>query len=85
MFGDGTETRRQKVIRRVRVGIVVAACLVGTAAAFGYSVVATFAPRLLPPGTLAANLAGGYLIGLAIAVFTHFGSLPVEERLRFFA
>lgn len=28
MFGDGTETRWQKVIRRVRVGIVVAACLV---------------------------------------------------------
>ena len=26
-------------------------------------------------------LAGGYLIGLAIAVFTHFGSLPVEVRL----
>ncbi len=25
---------------------------VGTAAAFGYSVVATFAPRLLPPGTV---------------------------------
>lgn len=35
----------------------------------------------VPLGTLAANLAGGYLIGLAIAVFTHFGSLPVEVRL----
>ena len=28
MFGDGTETRRQRVIRRVRVGIVLAACVV---------------------------------------------------------
>ncbi|MGU3650587.1 DUF3592 domain-containing protein [Mycolicibacterium sp. A43C] len=28
MFGDGTETRRQRVIRRVRVGIVIAACVV---------------------------------------------------------
>lgn len=28
MFGDGTETRRQRVIRRVQVGIVLAACVV---------------------------------------------------------
>jgi hypothetical protein len=28
MFGDGTETRSQRVIRRVRVGIIMAACLV---------------------------------------------------------
>ena len=28
MFGDGTETRRQRIMRRVRVGIVLAACLV---------------------------------------------------------
>lgn len=28
MFGDGTETRAQRVIRRVRVGIILAACLV---------------------------------------------------------
>lgn len=35
----------------------------------------------VPLGTLVANLAGGYLIGLAIAVFTHFGSLPAEARL----
>jgi len=28
MFGDGTETRPQRVIRRVRVGIILAACLV---------------------------------------------------------
>ncbi len=35
----------------------------------------------LPIGTLVANLAGGYLIGLSVAVFTHFGSLPAEARL----
>ena len=28
VFGDGTETRAQRVIRRVRVGIIVGACLV---------------------------------------------------------
>ena len=28
MFGDGTETRSQRVIRRVRVGIILGACLV---------------------------------------------------------
>jgi hypothetical protein len=28
MFGDGTETRAQRAIRRVRVGIILAACLV---------------------------------------------------------
>ncbi|AJC20312.1 fluoride efflux transporter CrcB [Pandoraea pulmonicola] len=35
----------------------------------------------LPLGTLAANLGGGYLIGIAVAVFSHVPSLPVEWRL----
>ncbi|OIQ86583.1 putative fluoride ion transporter CrcB [mine drainage metagenome] len=35
----------------------------------------------LPLGTLAANLLGGYLMGIALGVFTHFSSLPVELRL----
>lgn len=35
----------------------------------------------LPFGTLAANLLGGYLIGLAIAFFGHGTSLPPEWRL----
>ena len=35
----------------------------------------------LPPGTLAANLVGGYLIGLAIAFFASHPSLPPEWRL----
>ncbi|ALS66434.1 fluoride efflux transporter CrcB [Pandoraea apista] len=35
----------------------------------------------LPLGTLAANLVGGYLIGVAVALFSHFPSIPVEWRL----
>ena len=35
----------------------------------------------IPPGTLAANLIGGYLIGLALAVFTHYPGLAPEWRL----
>jgi CrcB protein len=35
----------------------------------------------LPMGTLAANLVGGYLMGIALGFFTHFSSLPVETRL----
>ncbi|GGP27614.1 fluoride efflux transporter CrcB [Silvimonas amylolytica] len=35
----------------------------------------------LPLGTLAANLIGGYLIGLSIAVFEHNVHIPVETRL----
>ncbi len=35
----------------------------------------------LPPGTLAANLLGGYLIGLAMAVFAQAPQLSPEWRL----
>lgn len=35
----------------------------------------------IPPGTLAANLLGGYLIGAAIAVFATFPALAPEWRL----
>jgi CrcB protein len=35
----------------------------------------------LPFGTLAANLIGGYLMGVALAVITHFEALPPEARL----
>ena len=38
---------------------------------------------LLPAGTLAANLLGGYLIGAAVMVFTHHPGLP--DALRLFA
>ena len=35
----------------------------------------------IPPGTLAANLLGGYIIGLAIALFASLTALPPEWRL----
>ena len=35
----------------------------------------------LPLGTLAANLIGGYLIGIALALLTHFEALAPEARL----
>jgi CrcB protein len=35
----------------------------------------------LPPGTLVANLVGGYLIGVALAVFTQHPELPAHWRL----
>ena len=36
---------------------------------------------LLPPGTLAANALGGYIIGAAVALFASFPALPAEWRL----
>jgi CrcB protein len=35
----------------------------------------------IPPGTLAANLVGGYLIGVAVAFFAQHPSLAPEWRL----
>jgi fluoride exporter len=35
----------------------------------------------LPPGTLAVNLVGGYLIGFFIELFTLHGEIPPETRL----
>ena len=35
----------------------------------------------LPLGTLAANLLGGYLIGIAVAALAQFQALPPEVRL----
>ena len=35
----------------------------------------------LPYGTLAANLVGGYLIGVAVEVFVHHSGVPPEVRL----
>lgn len=36
---------------------------------------------IMPLGTLAANLLGGYLVGMAIAYFSHHTNLPPEARL----
>ena len=35
----------------------------------------------VPLGTLAANVIGGYLMGIALAVLSHFEALPPEVRL----
>lgn len=35
----------------------------------------------IPLGTLAANLVGGYIIGLAIAFFASYSAVPLEWRL----
>ena len=35
----------------------------------------------IPPGTLFANLIGGYIIGVAIAIFASFSALAPEWRL----
>ena len=35
----------------------------------------------VPLGTLCANLLGGYLMGLALGVLSHYESLPPEMRL----
>jgi fluoride exporter len=35
----------------------------------------------MPPGTLTANLVGGYIIGLAVAFFATYGALAPEWRL----
>lgn len=35
----------------------------------------------IPPGTLLANLLGGYLIGVAVGYFAQFPELPVAWRL----
>jgi len=39
------------------------------------------AHAVLPYGTLAANLAGGFMIGVAVAFFERYPGLPVEWRL----
>jgi CrcB protein len=35
----------------------------------------------IPPGTLAANLVGGYIVGVAIAFFATYTAIPPEWRL----
>lgn len=60
---------------------------VGTGAAFGawlrwwLGIVLNPVFPTLPFGTLAANLLGGYLVGVAVALFTEHTGLPPEIRL----
>ncbi len=64
-----------------------AVAAVGVGAALGawmrWALGSAFNPAFptLPLGTLAANLAGGYLIGIAVAFFADNASIPAEARL----
>jgi CrcB protein len=67
--------------------MVVSICAIAVGAALGALLRWFFANRLngifphLPPGTLLANLLGGYLIGVAMAVFLAFPTLSPQWRL----
>jgi CrcB protein len=67
--------------------MLISICAISVGASLGALLRWYFATRLnalfpqLPPGTLAANILGGYLIGIAIAVFLAFPSLSPQWRL----
>ena len=48
---------------------------------WGLGILLNAAVPTVPMGTLAANLAGGYLVGLAVAFFSHHPGLSPELRL----
>jgi CrcB protein len=54
---------------------------VGAVARWGLGLALNGLFATIPAGTLAANLLGGYLIGMALAVFADNPSLPPEWRL----
>ena len=62
----------------VAVGIGAA---IGAWLRWGFSVIWNALNPALPYGTLAANLLGGYLIGLAVGFFDSHPGLPPEWRL----
>ncbi|MBB3006433.1 fluoride efflux transporter CrcB [Cupriavidus alkaliphilus] len=62
----------------VAVGVGAAA---GAWLRWGFSVLWNAINPALPYGTLAANLVGGYLIGLAVGFFDTHAGLPPEWRL----
>lgn len=47
--------------------------------ALGMLLNALFSP--IPPGTLAANLIAGYVVGVAVGVFSHYPAIAPEWRL----
>lgn len=53
----------------------------GALSRWGLSVALNGLFPTLPPGTLAANLIGGYLVGVALSVFAHHVDVPPEWRL----
>jgi CrcB protein len=67
--------------------MLISICAIGLGAALGALLRWYLATRLnatfpqLPPGTLAANILGAYLIGIAMAVFLAFPALSPQWRL----
>ena len=67
--------------------MILSICAIALGAALGALLRWYFATRLnalfpqLPPGTLVANILGGYLIGIAMAIFLSYPSLAPEWRL----
>ncbi|MCE2998965.1 MAG: fluoride efflux transporter CrcB [Betaproteobacteria bacterium] len=57
--------------------------LLGAWSRWALSVVLNQLWPALPPGTLAVNLIGGFLIGAAFELFSQQATLPVEWRLFF--
>src|SRR5687767_5784014 len=53
----------------------------GALSRWGLAVGLNHAFPALPPGTLLANLVGGYLVGVAVAVFVQLPQLSPEWRL----
>lgn len=81
---DDHQNNRGKVSVHVSIASVASVC---AGASLGALLRWLLAGRLnplfpaVPLGTLAANLAGGYLIGVAVAVFTHAPELSPQARL----
>jgi CrcB protein len=66
--------------------LVAAACVfigggIGACLRWGLALLLNPASQVVPLGTLAANLIGGYLVGVAAAFFALKGGLPPELRL----
>ena len=70
----------------MRVSALALACVfvgggLGACMRWGLSLLLNPLSHIVPMGTLAANLIGGYLVGVAAAYFAHRHALPPELRL----
>jgi fluoride exporter len=87
--GDDSPVALQRKISSSRRAntMTLSICAIAVGAVFGALLRWYLANRLnamfpqLPPGTLAANILGGYLIGIAMAVFLAYPALAPEWRL----
>lgn len=63
---------------------ILAVCVgasLGALCRWGLGVALNWVYPAIPPGTLAANLIGGYLVGIAVAFFAQHPELPTQWRL----